>query len=149
MFRLRAISKFENARKMFNVGRNLCWMNETNGIYSIGITEEVINYYGNIDHIEITKEKYVKFNSEIFILETNNFIKSINAPIDIKILIKNENAINFINFDPENKDLSWIIKVKPIIWEKNYNKLFNHFIEENFGYNRNTQSIPVFNISHM
>ena len=139
----------KNINRIINISRrNLCWMKNQNGIYTLGITKKTINNYFNVNSIHFNENKFVKSNSELFVIETNNFIEGVDAPFDCKVIKKNNEAINYINIDPENIEISWIIKIKPIVWNKNINKSFYNYFEDYFSNYDNTQRIPIFNVNH-
>ena len=93
--------------------RNICWMKNNNGIYTIGFFNKDIN---NINNIIISKKNYLRFNEKLFTLRSNKLTQYINAPFDCKILERNNNILGNLyqdNFFFE-KDI-WVVKIEPSI----------------------------------
>ena len=134
--------------KINNV-RNLCWMKNNNGIYSIGLTNETVFNYECIKSIDINNNYFVKFNDELCFIESKKFVESLIAPFDCKIVEKNKKILETINIEPENQEYSWIVKVEPVVWGNSLNISITQSLNNYFNNYRNTQGIPAFNITHV
>ena len=122
--------------------RNFYYFKNYDDTYSIGLTNDIISIYKRINNIKITEKKFLIKGTELFNIETPEFNESITSPFDCKIIERNYNAINTINFFPENKK-SWIVKIKPITTTKNYVYLENIYEKCNF-YNKDNVHVPIF-----
>ena len=129
--------------------RNLCWIKHDKGIYSIGLTRKTVEMYQGINFIDINKNAFVKYNDELCFIESEQFVESINAPFDCKIIKKNKYILDTINIDSENKEHSWIVKVEPVIWSNSVNISITESFENYFRNYRNSQDIPAFNVAHL
>ena len=132
-----------------NTVRNLCWMKNNDGIYSIGLTNETVYNYEGINSININNNYFVKFNDELCFIESEKFVESLIAPFDCKIVEKNKKILDTINIDPENQEYSWIVKVEPVIWGNSLNISITQSLNNYFNNYRNTQGIPAFYIAHV
>ena len=146
--RITRLVSSNNISKINNV-RNLCWMKNNNGIYSIGLTNETVYNYEGINSININNNYFVKFNDELCFIESEKFVESLIAPFDCKIVEKNKKILETINIDPENQEYSWIVKIEPVIWGNSLNISITQSLNNYFNNYRNTQGIPAFNIAHV
>jgi glycine cleavage system H lipoate-binding protein len=129
--------------------RNLCWIKQDNGIYSIGLTRKTVEIYQGINFIDINKNTFVKFNHELCFIESDKFVESINSPFDCKIIKKNKYILDTINIDSENKEHSWIVKVEPIIFGNSIDVSLSQTLQNYFNNYRNSQSIPDIQVAHL
>ena len=123
--------------------RNFYYFKNHNDTYSIGLADNIVNIYKRIDNIVITEKNFLIKGEELLIIETPEFNESISSPFDCKIIEKNNKAINTINLFPENREKSWIVKIKPIKTVKNYIYLENIYEKYNF-YNKDNINLPIF-----
>lgn len=150
MFSRILTSTSSTLKKIPKIGkRNLCWIKQENGIYSIGLTRKTVEIYKGINFIDINKNLFVKFNDELCIVESEQFVESINAPFDCKIVKKNKNILDTINIDSENEEYSWIVKVEPIIWGSSINISLTETLDKYFQNYRSQQEVPAFYVSHL
>lgn len=117
MFKLMTISKsflnYNNSLKNINY-RNLYWMNNSFGVYSLGICKN-LSKDNKIENIEINKNKYVKFGESLFTIEINKSKKNVKAPFNCEIISRTKNFDYINNID--SKKL-FITQIKPSNSEK-------------------------------
>jgi glycine cleavage system H lipoate-binding protein len=94
--------------------RNLSWMENNNGIITVGITQKTVKEFGKINYIYISSNNIIKMNDKLFDIESDKMINNVHTPFDCMIIERNNNNLHFINISPENTYLSWVIKIMPI-----------------------------------
>ena len=125
--------------------RNFYWTKYKDGIYTIGLKNETLNLHSNIDYVEFNKELYVNQGDTLCLIGSDTFTNNIISPFNCKIYNKNYNILRTINIDAEREDESWIIKLQPLIYNRQRNFDFDiakyiEYIKED----QDSNKIPVY-----
>lgn len=80
--------------------------------HQVGLTQFAKHELGEIVYLQLPKlHQEVKAGDELCILESTKAAADVYAPFDGVVVEVNENAINFINEDPESE--GWLVKIAP------------------------------------
>ena len=114
MFRtLQITSSLIKTTNKFQNFRNLYWIHNSNGVYSLGIDKNIIKY-NKINQIEVNQNRYNNFGDLLFSVETDKSIKYIKAPFNCEIIDENYEIMKHLNKKTVSKNKSWIIKITPL-----------------------------------
>lgn len=96
------------------------WLYHTLENTRVGLTKKAISEYGKIVNIEYEFKKgdIVKKNNTMVTIESAKYTNLVTAPYDLVVLGNNNDLIanlNKINNDPENSDVSWLMKIDKIL----------------------------------
>lgn len=134
----------QNIVKNSQAVRGLCWIKSNDGVYySIGLKKETLSLYNKINSVEITRDNIIKFEDELCFVRNENFVDSIFAPFDCKIIERNYNILETINTEPENRNYSWIVRVEPIIWGQSWKIPLDETSENYFNNYRNDKTVDT------
>ncbi|NGX34753.1 MAG: Glycine cleavage system H protein [Candidatus Anoxychlamydiales bacterium] len=90
------------------------WVEINNDIATVGVTNFGRMHLGDVANIKLpTKDKEVKANEAVCVLESNKAAVDIHSPMSGKIIEINENLntnLKDLNTSPEEK--GWLFKVK-------------------------------------
>ena len=129
--------------KSINPGsRGFCWIKNIDGIYSVGLKKETIELYDTVNSIEISCNNIMRFDEDMCFVNSKEFVETIAAPFDCKIVERNYNIMESINSEPENKNCSWILRFEPIIWGQTWKIPLDESIDIYFNnYRSNKQKL--------
>ena len=107
--------------------RRLYWVKNVKDYKLIGLDKDTISIFEGINSISFNKNRNLKSGDVMFMLSSNTSLnKDFYSKEYIEILERNEDAINYINIEPENHKTSWIVKVK------NFENIsYGNFIQNN------------------
>ena len=93
--------------------RRLCWVKNEKDYRLIGLEKDTISIFEGINDIYFNKNTNLKGGDIMFSVSSNIPLnKDFYSRENGEILERNEDAINYINIDPENHETSWIVKIK-------------------------------------
>lgn len=96
-----------------NQFRRLCWVKNEKDYKLIGLEKSTISIFEGISNITFNTNKKLESGDIMFSVGSNTPLnKDFYTRKNGEILERNEDAINYINIDPENYETSWIVKIK-------------------------------------
>ena len=90
------------------------WIQEENGIGTVGITDQAQHELGEVVHVELPPiGKYVKAGQEIAVLESTKAAADIYSPVSGEIVEINQQLLDFVDqINTSAEKEGWLFKIK-------------------------------------